>query len=162
MSFRDLSVPGSGIPIEITRTYDSRDQRTNDFGVGWSLDVRNIRLQKTRNLGPNWYQNFSPDILFASYDLDPVQPREITVTLSGDKVYHFQAVLKPTQQFFCPIEDVHMTFTNLPGTYGGLAIDGDNEATVDNSLGYANLINIDDFSYFNTTRFRFTNEVGDV
>ncbi len=162
LSFRDLNVPVAGTPIEIVRTYDSRDQRTNDFGVGWSLELRNVRLQKTRSLGPNWYQDYYPDPLFASYALDPVQPREITITLADNKVYHFQALVTPSQQFFYPIEDVHMTFTNMPGTYGGLAIDGDNEATVDSPSGYANLININDFSYFNPTRFRLTNEVGEV
>jgi RHS repeat-associated protein len=162
LSFQDLNVPVSGIPIQIVRTYDSRDQRTDDFGVGWSLDIRNIQLQKTRSLGPNWFQDYYYDPLFDQYALDPIQPREITVTLAGSKVYHFQAVVTPTQQYFYPIEDVHMSFTNMPGTYGGLAIDGDDEATVDSPLGYANLINLDDFSYFNPTRFRFTNEVGDV
>jgi hypothetical protein len=32
----------------VTRTYDSRDKRVGDFGVGWTLDVKNIRLQKNR------------------------------------------------------------------------------------------------------------------
>src|SRR5439155_52987 len=54
LSFSDLKVPVAGVPIEIVRTYDSRDRRSNDFGVGWSLDIRNVRLQKSRNLGANW------------------------------------------------------------------------------------------------------------
>jgi RHS repeat-associated protein len=167
LSFRDLNVPVSGIPIEIVRTYDSRDQRTNDFGIGWSLDIRNIRLQKTRSLGPNWYQYSYIDVWagqpMTTYALDPMHPREITVTMAGDKVYHFQAVLSPDKNPGYPIEDVFMTFTNLPGTHGGLAIDGDNEALLPGSLGYVNLISYADFiSDFNPTRFRFTNEVGDV
>ena len=47
-------------------------------------------------------------------------------------------------------------------TISGLGIDGDNEATPDGFLGFMNLVNIEDFSYFNPTRFRFTNEVGEV
>ena len=54
LSFDDVTVPVAGIPIEIVRTYDSRDRRTNDFGVGWSLDVRNVRVQKNRPFAFNW------------------------------------------------------------------------------------------------------------
>ena len=162
LSFQDLNVPVSGIPIQIVRTYDSRDQRQDDFGIGWSLDIKNITLQKTRSLGPNWYQTYYFDPVLPYYELDPVQPREITVTMAGNKVYHFDMQVKPMQQYFAPIESVQVTFTNEPGTYGGLGIDGDNEADLDNSLGYVNLINLNDFSNFNPTRFYFTNEVGDV
>lgn len=46
MSFVDLSIPLSGIPITVTRSYDSltaRDQ--GDLGFGWQLDIRDTRLQ---------------------------------------------------------------------------------------------------------------------
>ena len=47
LSFNDLSVPLPGLPITVTRTYDSRDKRVGDFGVGWTLSVANVRVQKT-------------------------------------------------------------------------------------------------------------------
>ncbi len=37
LSFTDLEVPVSGIPITITRTYRSLDKTKGDFGVGWNL-----------------------------------------------------------------------------------------------------------------------------
>ncbi len=40
VSFTDLTVPVSGVPITIVRTYDSRDKAGHDFGVGWRLAVR--------------------------------------------------------------------------------------------------------------------------
>jgi RHS repeat-associated protein len=158
LSFSDLTVPLAGVPIEIVRTYDSRDRRTNDFGVGWSLDIRNVRLQKTRNLGANW------NVTFASpwYSLDAIKPRRVTVTLAGDKAYTFESVLNPSKQFGFPIESTHMTFTNVPGTYGKLEIDGDNQADLDGFSGFVNLIDIATFEYFNPTRFKFTTAEGDV
>jgi RHS repeat-associated protein len=162
ISFQDLNVPVSGIPMQIIRSYDSRDQRLDDFGIGWSLGIKNITLQKTRSMGPNWYQTFYDDPLFPFYALDPVQPREITVTMGGNKVYHFGMQVTPMHQYFAPIESVQVTFTNMPGTYGGLGVDGDNEADIDSSLGYVDLINLNDFSYYDPARFYFTNEVGDV
>ncbi len=38
LTFTDLSVPMSGLPIVVNRVYDSRDKRKGDFGIGWRLD----------------------------------------------------------------------------------------------------------------------------
>jgi RHS repeat-associated protein len=37
LSFTDLEVPVSGIPVTVTRTYRSLDKTRGDFGIGWSL-----------------------------------------------------------------------------------------------------------------------------
>ena len=34
VSFTDLNIPVAGVPMEVTRTYDSRDKRVGDFGFG--------------------------------------------------------------------------------------------------------------------------------
>jgi hypothetical protein len=34
VSFTDLEVPVAGMPIRVTRTYDSRDKQPGDFGYG--------------------------------------------------------------------------------------------------------------------------------
>jgi len=39
LTFQDLAVPVQGIPITVTRTYDTRLADTGDFGAGWRLDV---------------------------------------------------------------------------------------------------------------------------
>ncbi len=40
LSFTDLQIPVAGIPITVTRTYDTLNaQRKGDFGYGWTLDV---------------------------------------------------------------------------------------------------------------------------
>ncbi len=127
-------MPVAGLPIEIVRTYDSRDTRTGDFGVGWTLDIRNVRLHKTRALGANWQSRASG----GWYSLDSVKARQITLTFGGDKVYRFGSVVTPSEQYGYPIGSVRMTFTNAPGTYGALEIDGDNRADLDgyNQCGF--------------------------
>jgi hypothetical protein len=46
VSFTDLEVPVVGIPITVTRTYDTlRAGHKADFGYGWELDFSNTRLQ---------------------------------------------------------------------------------------------------------------------
>ncbi|MEI6331349.1 MAG: putative Ig domain-containing protein [Pseudanabaena sp. ELA645] len=46
LSFTDLSIPIAGIPINVTRTYDSLNARTkDDFGYGWRLEFRDTDLR---------------------------------------------------------------------------------------------------------------------
>ncbi|MGB7160274.1 MAG: putative Ig domain-containing protein [Tepidisphaeraceae bacterium] len=45
LSFNDLSVPVAGIPINITRTYDTvRADTEGDFGYGWTMDVGDVKI----------------------------------------------------------------------------------------------------------------------
>jgi hypothetical protein len=56
LSFNDLIVPLSGLPVQVIRTYDSRDKSTGDFGVGWHMSIANLRVQKNHNLGLAWQE----------------------------------------------------------------------------------------------------------
>src|SRR4030095_15557096 len=61
VSFTDLSIPVAGVPMEVTRTYDSRDKRVGDFGFGWTLGLRNIRVEKAGVIGLKWFESVFPD-----------------------------------------------------------------------------------------------------
>ncbi|MCP3996343.1 MAG: hypothetical protein GY722_14985 [bacterium] len=54
LSYVDLAVPVSGLDVEIVRTYDSRDREPRDFGVGWSLDIRQGSYVNNRAPGDSW------------------------------------------------------------------------------------------------------------
>jgi len=54
LSFVDVSVPVAGIPISVVRTYDSRVKTSEDFGVGWTLDVSRGRYRHNRTPGRGW------------------------------------------------------------------------------------------------------------
>ena len=46
LSFEDLSVPVSGIPITVARTYDSLNaNEQGEFGFGWRLEFRDVQLR---------------------------------------------------------------------------------------------------------------------
>ena len=46
LSFTDMVIPVAGIPIEITRIYDTLDANVEgDFGYGWRLEYRNTDLR---------------------------------------------------------------------------------------------------------------------
>lgn len=121
VTFSDLSVPVAGLPIEVTRTYDSRDKRQGDFGVGWTLGIRDVRLQESRAAGAQW----QGDVIgtnFPTYCINPSKPHVVTVTLSNGRVYKFEAVLSPGNgcQALAPLQEVTLGFKPLPGTNANL------------------------------------------
>src|SRR5207244_2701454 len=61
LTFLDLSVPVAGLPIEVTRTYDSRDKGQGDFGFGWRLGLTSLRLQENATIGTGWQGTTSSD-----------------------------------------------------------------------------------------------------
>src|SRR5699024_144320 len=58
VSFDDLTIPLAGLPITVTRTYDTRDRaQPLDFGHGWSIGYRSLRLQENMTPGRSWQIN---------------------------------------------------------------------------------------------------------
>ncbi|HVG08307.1 MAG TPA: fibronectin type III domain-containing protein [Thermoanaerobaculia bacterium] len=54
LSYEDLSVPVSGLPITVIRNYDSRDKSVGDFGYGWTLELRHGSYRNNRKPGLGW------------------------------------------------------------------------------------------------------------
>jgi RHS repeat-associated protein len=125
ISFNDLAVPVPGLPLQITRTYDSRAAASGvqgDFGAGWTLDIHNVRLQKNRPLGRNWveYSTGSPFDLSLAYHLDPGNARIVTITFPDGRVEKFELDPYPLNQALEPIEFPQWNFTPIGNTRGTL------------------------------------------
>ncbi len=61
LSFQDVNIPGEGIPITVTRTYNSMDKNTSgDFGYGWTISVSNMKVETFRRAGGRVHPNGNP------------------------------------------------------------------------------------------------------
>ena len=97
LSFVDLAIPLSGLDVDIIRTYDSRDKRQGDFGIGWTLDIRQGSYRNNRPPGDGW-QILNPGGLLG---LPCTQTKETkshltTIRLSDREIYEFQLQLQDT------------------------------------------------------------------
>jgi RHS repeat-associated protein len=124
LSFVDLDVPVAGLPIQVRRTYDSRDKRRGDFGVAWRLEVSNVRLAEKGVAGLSFEGVSIPGFL-PTYCVQPAQPHVVTVTLPDGTVYEFRPILSKTCQSGIPLEFATVTYQPLPGTQASLAATGD-------------------------------------
>ncbi|MEM1263492.1 MAG: Ig-like domain-containing protein [Pseudomonadota bacterium] len=127
ISFEDLSVPVAGIPISVTRTYDSRQRnKSQDFGFGWTIDYQNVRVQESRDIGFSWVITQERFGLFGQTCVRPNGNPTVTVTLPDGEVETFQARAEPecsfTAQPFVNIvfDPVDFTSTSLRQTTFGL------------------------------------------
>lgn len=133
VSFNDLTIPVAGLPIQVIRTYDSRNKMMGDFGIGWTLDLRSVRLSESVALGERWVGSRTGG-LFPSYCVQPSKPHLLTATLTDGTVYEFDANVSPQCTQLAPPTVLSMTFTPHPGsataTNGAtLAIIGTNQPT---------------------------------
>ena len=163
VSFRDLSVGLPRFALEVTRSYDSRDARPGDFGVGWTLGLQNVRVQKSRRFDTGWAQQSTGGML-PTYLLRDTQPHVVTLTFPDNRVYRFQAAATPANQFALPIQYGTVVYVPMPGTLGQLeSVSGDAFAAVGSIPGVVQLLDLaavedgrlNDFE-FNPTTFRFT------
>ena len=123
VSFVDLEVPVSGLPIRITRTYDSRDKRQGDFGFGWRMDLSSIEVAENSILGLSWsgQQTFGG---LGQFCVFPTKPGVVTVTMPGGEVFEFEPVFN-RECGLVPSTNGTISFRPLPGTNATLEpVDG--------------------------------------
>jgi RHS repeat-associated protein len=124
LSFNDLVVPVAGIPITVTRTYDTLDKRSGDFGTGWSLQMSNIRLQKSVPIHDFWQEkseafDFVNTTAYKFY-FQQSKKHYITITFPSGEVYRFAATYSPQFQTFAPISPVRLDWVPVGRTRGSL------------------------------------------
>jgi YD repeat-containing protein len=155
ISFLDVAVPLSGFPLQITRTYDSQDKRSGDFGVGWSLGLRNVRLQENRALGEGWSGTRS----FVTFCIEPVAKHVVTVTLPDNTIYQFEPVLTPRCQGLSAPDEVSLSFRSLPGTPSDVRLEplDVRSALVSGPFpGPVDLLDFDSLAFVDPNRYRLT------
>jgi len=116
ISFIDLSIPVSGIPITITRTYDSRLRNQElDFGYGWAVTYQAMKVSENKIAGENWLPT-SVGGAFPTFCVEPGEETYVAVTLPDGDVEEFDVRFSPECQPLVPIEFVTPVFVPRAGT----------------------------------------------
>jgi RHS repeat-associated protein len=159
LRYVDLELPLSGIPITLVRTYDSRDKRMGDFGVGWRLGVNSIEIRTNRELGSAW-RVFRQGL---TYGLVEEDLHIAAVRLPGGRIEAFEMVVGPDVSPIVPFPPFSqsVSFRPLPGTLGTLEALGENNISIlDAQPGPVNLRLDSNGNIYNPTLFRYTTPDG--
>jgi|GEM_PF-919342 YD repeat-containing protein len=95
LSFEDMNVRASGIPLSLIRTYDSRDRNiSGDFGYGWDQSAKNITIntngplyigwQKTGMTGDQGVQALREHIITVNWDNGRTEKFRMTAEIRKD------------------------------------------------------------------------------
>ena len=165
LTFTDATI-AAGLPITLVRSYDSRDMAQGDFGAGWNLSLRNVRVEKTVPIGKFWQETQEGYVAFPSYCLKPTRANVVSITFPNGKLYRFKVETSPGCQPLSPIDSPQIALTPLPGTVGQLAIaDAEPVAFVRLNGGIPGPIQLTDtdgFAIYDPKEFQLTTEDGTV
>ena len=164
LSFVDLAIPVSGLDIEIVRTYQSRDKEPRDFGVGWSLDIRQGSYRNNRAPGDGWQIVASqPPVPFPCAGAVETKSHLTIIRLSDQEVYRFRPLVVD------PIPGVgrcdgRVTFEYVSGPLPGstLEILGNDLVYYENAAGNDQLIDYDTLATFEPRDVRLTTRDGRI
>ena len=116
ITFQDLNVSVSGLPIIVNRTYDSRDKRKGDFGFGWRLTLETLRIRTNRVLGTGWVRGQAGAVI----NLTPTDAHKVSVTLPDGRIEEFDMQVSPTSGLGALDFTNVVGFTPRAGTVGRL------------------------------------------
>ena len=114
LGFNDLTVPVAGVPIMLTRRYDSLDADVSgDFGYGWSLDIATTKIEL--QIDPNRLPDLSGYIPFRDGD-------RVLVTLPDGTQEGFTFYGKPGTSFLGIVLDYVPAFVADAGVKSKLLV----------------------------------------
>jgi RHS repeat-associated protein len=152
LGFQDLNMALAGVPITVTRTYDSRDKAKGDFGLGWRLSFQTLRVRTNRVLGTGWLRTQSG----ASSSLAPTSEHKVSVTLPDGQVEEFDLQIAPMTGVGL-LTSPHVTgYTARPGTQGKLEVLGNIGLWVVNGGSEDVLLDDNTFDPYDPKLFRYT------
>ena len=156
LTFTDLSLPMSGLPIVVNRTYDSRDKGKGDFGIGWRLSVQTMRIRTNRVLGTGWVRNQAGAVI----TLSPTDAHKVSVTLPDGRVEEFDMQVSPTSGLGGLDFTNVVGFTPRAGTLGKLEALADNSLAILNAGALDELVEFGSLNTYNPQLYRYTSVDG--
>ncbi len=163
ITFTDVSVPLSGLPITVTRTYDSRDKTVGDFGVGWRMELSSLKVTENSVAGKDWEQQMIPGFAGMNrYALMPMRPKIVSVTWPDGTIERFAMSVSPSQQMLVPIAFFdRIVFTPVPPATSRLEVLGDTSGYYDGGApGVGDIYLYSDSTAMDPANYRLTAKDG--
>jgi RHS repeat-associated protein len=156
LSYQDLTIPLSGLPITVVRNYDSRDKHSGDFGYGWTLALHQGSYRNNRKPGLGWEidSGFLP-----CQQVQENRSHSTVIRISDAEVYRFRLNLtSPAATTGGCFADAHFEFVDGPVPGATLSILGNTEVFYEN--GTDEVVDTDTLNTFEPRQVRLTTRDG--
>ena len=159
-SFLDHQVGIGGLPLQVTRSYDSFDTSVGDFGVGWRVGLADFRIARAIPLGATGWsaQSAGCGLIFCNLKYTSSVPHSVSVVWPDGHQEVFDMVGVDGSTFFPGI--ARATFVPHPGsgTTSTLKVAGDDSVFFRGDSAYAGPFGID--GVFDPSTFQLTDTNG--
>ncbi|MCP3870959.1 MAG: hypothetical protein GY703_23255 [Gammaproteobacteria bacterium] len=118
----DHSLPAPGVPLTVAREYDSRAQGPGDFGPGWNLPNRSVKVDSTVELGAAWGQQRIGGTLFDTYLLQEKQKHILTIRYGDEQLERFEMDVNPKSQNIVPLQYLTVGYEAMAGTHSSIEV----------------------------------------
>lgn len=157
IEFTDVAVGVAGLPITVTRRYDSRDKRQGDFGIGWRMRLQSLQIRTNREHGTGWRTERSGLV----FRLVPEGDHKVSLTLPDGKVEEFDLRISPSSSAIVPLSAGKASYVPRSLTQGTLEVlDNPFLLVLGGQPGPVELVSDLDLSTFDPKRFRYTDGDG--
>ncbi len=119
VSFNDLTIPMPGIPITVTRRYDSRIHTRGDFGIGWNFDFNSIKIEENITPGHGWSIYCTQSIFGTclAWGVRPSEQHFVLVSMEGEVQQVFDVQANTTYADQSGLAQGHLIFQAQPGAF---------------------------------------------
>ena len=128
IGFTDITSNVAGIPLALTRNYDSRNKASGDFGTGWSMGLMDIRLTESSDIVSGYSMAQTGEKFSTAYYITQTMCHDITVTYGDGTSDRFVLTVSPERQAIIPIYEVNVGFRCVTNPKVKLSLNGDSSA----------------------------------
>ncbi len=122
MTFNDMTLPVAGLPVNIYRTYDSRQKdQLGDFGYGWTMSFGGPTIHVSADLGKGWSFLRQQTLPGKAY-WAPDYSHEIYIDWGNGSTDKFELKLTPKEWMDPPVYSIEAYFENKTGNGNVLTI----------------------------------------
>ncbi|MDY6339365.1 MAG: cellulose binding domain-containing protein, partial [Saccharofermentans sp.] len=122
MTFNDMTLPVAGLPVNIYRTYDSRQKdQVGEFGYGWTMSFGGPTIHVSADLGKGWSflrQQALPGKAYWAPDYS----HEVYIDWGNGSTDKFELKLTPKEWMDPPVYSIDAYFENKTGNGNVLTI----------------------------------------
>ena len=155
IGFTDITSNVAGIPLSLTRNYDSRNKASGDFGTGWSMGLMDVRLKESSDICTGYSMTQVGQMLSTGYYLTQISCHDVVVTYGDGTSDRFELTISPERQALIPIYQVTVGFRCVTNPKLKLSINGGNTAML-----YGSNLMFDDFDMLEYHSYILTREDG--
>lgn len=155
IGFTDINTNVSGIPLSVTRNYDSRNKASGDFGTGWTLGLNSVKLTESHDIATGYEMAQSGIAFSTKYEMVETYSHDITVSYGDGTSDRFKVSFSPQRRALVPIYDVSLNFVCVTNKKVKLQLEGSNYALV-----YSNFLLFDDIEMSENHSYILTKEDG--